>query len=171
MYGQQIWNHMLSITCSMFIIKRKIAPPPNYFLYHIFRKNHGVLCDAQPTFMCDCHSDRSWLKYESYFVAPREVGRADSEIKFGGCWSAVIPPAGMFIGLFPLKTERKEINQLLKGNTYLEVLITDKQVNIEYVIRVMIINTMAGTLRVTFSIMMTDLYKFSCRLLPTVLCN
>lgn len=50
------------------------------------------------------------MKHGSYFVAPREVGRADSEIKFGGCWSVVIPPAGMFIGLFPLKTRKKEIN-------------------------------------------------------------
>lgn len=39
--------------------------------------------------------------------------------------SVVIPPAGMFIGLFPLKTERKEINQFLNHNIH-KVLKTDK---------------------------------------------
>lgn len=68
------------------------------------------------------------MKHGSYFVAPREVGRADSEIKFGGCWSVVIPPAGMFIGLFPLKTGKKN-QSLLNYNTQLKILITDKQVN------------------------------------------
>lgn len=33
----------------------------------------------------DQASERSYLKLWSYLVAPKEVGRADSEIKFGGC--------------------------------------------------------------------------------------
>lgn len=60
--------------------------------------------------MQTCSADTSYLNLQSYLVAPKEVGRADSEIKFGGCWSVVIPPAGILIGLFPLKTKKNEIN-------------------------------------------------------------
>lgn len=50
-YTQQNGNHVLSIniTCSTFIIQRKnCIPSRNYFLCHIFRKNHEFCVIPSP---------------------------------------------------------------------------------------------------------------------------
>lgn len=110
---------ILNQFCSTFIIlkgeKNAIHPfTPHYPIKQSplphAEKGHRVVSELCSLSCPSCPSDKSRPKPGSYLVAPSEVGRADSESKFGGCWSVVIPPAGMFIGLFPLKTKRKEIN-------------------------------------------------------------